>query len=116
MGNTDLENNVVRKEERKQIVDDGIVYELLSPDTDGIIELTQLTLEPDAASCKEAIGHKGEEMVLVVEGTAEVQVEDSTYTLYAGDSVRVKEETKHRWRNPGTTPAVLLFAVTSPSF
>lgn len=116
VGNTDLENNVVRKQDRKQIVDAGLVYELLSPDTDGSIEMTQLTLKPDAASCKEPIGHKGEEVVLVVEGTAEVQVEDSTYTLHAGDSIRVKGETKHRWRNPGAEPAILLFAVTPPSF
>ena len=37
-------------------------------------------------------------------------------TRGAGDSVRIKSETKHTWQNVGEEPAVVIFAVSPPSF
>ena len=112
----DIQSDVVRKENRRQLIDQGIHYEVLTPDMNGTIEMMQLTLPPKAKSRQEPLAHKGEEVALVQAGTVELTLNFETCVLYAGDSVRIKSETKHTWQNVGEEPAVVIFAVSPPSF
>ena len=111
-----ITNDVVRKKERVKLISQGIQYESLTPDMDGIIEMMQLTLPNNTSNCQEPLGHKGEEIALVQEGTVTLTLGTETCILQAGDSVRIKSEIKHQWSNHHDIPAVIIFAVSPPSF
>lgn len=112
----DIQSDVVRKESRRQLIDQGIHYEILTPDMNGTIEMMQLTLPPETKNWQEPLSHKGEEVALVQAGTVKLTLNLETAILYAGDSVRIKSETKHNWENIGKDTAVIIFAVSPPSF
>lgn len=111
-----VQNEIVRSGDRRRIIEFGVEYEMLTPDTNGTMEMMQLTLSPGSRSCEHPTGHTGEEVALVLKGTMELQVEEETCTLQAGDSVRIKSERKHCWRNIGEDECVLVFAVSPPDF
>ena len=56
------------------------------------------------------------EFVYVLEGTLELRVNDSVYTLEGGDSFTYSPRDPHTWRNPSETDevVVLWFAVPNP--
>lgn len=58
------------------------------------------TLEPHADSGPEAMSHPGEELVHVLEGRVELEVEHETFALEPGDSLHFRTDRPHRWRNP----------------
>ncbi|AXB83145.1 helix-turn-helix domain-containing protein [Megasphaera hexanoica] len=113
---TDVNDDVVRKTNRKHIIENGIDYEMLTPDMSGTVELMQLNLPPNTFSCREPMGHKGEEIALVEKGTVVITVGNNKITLYEGDSIRIKSNTKHSWYNPESDSAIVIFAVSPPSF
>ncbi len=113
---SDIQSDVVRKSNRRQLIDQGIHYEMLTPDMDGVIEMMELTLPPQAVSCQTPLAHKGEEVALVQKGIVTLTLGDETCTLYAGDSVRIKSEVRHQWANTGNESTVVVFAVSPPSF
>ncbi len=113
---TDVNNDVVRKEDRKHIIENNIDYEMLTPDMSGTVELMQLNLPAKTYSCKEPLGHKGEEVALVAKGTVVITIEDNPITLHEGDSIRIKSNTKHRWYNPENDFSIVIFAVSPPRF
>ena len=116
MDEVDVQNEVVRRENRKQIIDSGVTYDMLTPDTNGSVEMMQLTLAPGMRSSNQARGHKGEEVALLLSGSIELEVENGTCVLHAGDSIRIKSGLKHRWRNVGEEGCVLVFAISPPDF
>ena len=116
MDEVDVQNEVVRRENRKQIIDSGVTYDMLTPDTNGSVEMMQLTLAPGMRSSNQARGHKGEEVALLLSGSIELEVENDTCVLHAGDSIRIKSGLKHRWRNVGEEGCVLVFAISPPDF
>lgn len=116
MDEINVQNEVVRMEERKRIIEHGVEYELLTPDTSGVLEMMQLTLSKDSCSCDQPKGHTGEEIALVQKGSIELILEGDTCLLHTGDSVRIKSGIKHCWRNAGEEECVLVFAVSPPDF
>lgn len=94
----------------------GIDLEHLAPHHDKAqLEAHIHIVEPGAESDGE-ITHAGEEVGYLLEGTIELMVDDKAYTLNAGDSFYFRSELTHRYRNPGTTIARLLWVNTPPSF
>ena len=65
-------------------------------------------LEPGADSGPEPMEHPGEELVHVLDGGIEIEVDDDVYALRAGDSLHFRTDRPHRWRNvaPGATHAM----------
>lgn len=116
LNDPDIQHDIVRKTNRKQIIDQGIHYEILTPDMNGAIEMMQLTLPAGSASCQTPLGHKGEEVALIQEGAVELTLGTEICLLHAGDSVRIKNEIKHKWSNTSQQRVIILFAVTPPSF
>ncbi len=66
-------------------------------------------VEPAADSGPVPMEHPGEELVYVLHGGLEFQVEDETFTLSQGDALHFRTDRPHRWRNPRSKPARALW-------
>ncbi|NLZ52470.1 MAG: helix-turn-helix domain-containing protein [Thermoanaerobacteraceae bacterium] len=119
MENNNISNQVVTPERRKRISlpgEDGVIYELLTPDLTGSIEFCILTLAPGKTTSEAPMGHEGEEVALVLSGTTELILENEKLTMNAGDSIRIPPRTNHKWYNPTDENMILIFAVSPPTF
>jgi len=108
---------VVRAGQRRQLkFGSGIIDELLSPNLDRQLELLRCTFPPGATSGDAAYAHRGEEAGIVISGRLEVWVVDKHFVLEEGDSFAFESHLPHRYRNPGRTKAVVIWAITPPSY
>ncbi|RQW46111.1 cupin domain-containing protein [Novosphingobium sp. LASN5T] len=73
------------------------------------------TFEPGAA-VDEAYSHEGEECGLVVSGTFEIEIDGESFVLAEGDGFSFPSDKPHSYRNPGDAPAVVVWAMTPPSY
>ena len=115
----DLSTLVVRKNERKRIEfpdSKNIVYELLSPNFDGMIEFANMILLPGAHSSKDQMEHEGEEVALVTKGHVNLQIGRDIITMGPGDSVKIPSKMVHKWVNPFQEKSEVIFAITPPTF
>jgi transcriptional regulator with XRE-family HTH domain len=72
------------------------------------------TVEPGASSGASAMEHPGEELVFVLEGSMEFEVDGQDYRLAEGDSVHFRTDRPHRWKNPGTRSARAVWMALRP--
>ena len=108
---------VVRAEQRRRLkFSSGITDELLSPNLNRQLELLRCTFAPGATSGQAAYAHRGEETGVVISGRLEVWVGDKHFVLVAGDSFAFESHLPHRYRNPGRTKTVVIWAITPPSY
>lgn len=109
---------VVRRHERArlQLGFDGLVYELITPNLRGSLEMLQTTIPPGFKNRESPFVHEGEECVLVVEGDLLVGVGDQVHTLAPGDAITYDPSTPHWWANETDHEATVVGAVTPPSF
>ena len=91
-------------------------YELLTPDTSGDIEFCEMVIPGGCSSAARPESHQGEETAYVLDGAVSAEVEDSSYDLKKGDSIRIQSMARHRWINHEAGEARVLFAVTPPGF
>lgn len=117
---TDLPSGpmVVRRHERArlQLGFDGLVYELLTPNLRGSLEMLQTTIPPGFSNRVNPFGHQGEECVFVLEGDLRVGVGDDVHRLSSGDAITYDPSLPHWWENEADTEATVVGAVTPPSF
>ncbi|MBO1581633.1 MULTISPECIES: helix-turn-helix domain-containing protein [Bacillus] len=116
MEDTNTNDLVVRANERKKMIVGNLSYELLSPDLTGALAVSLMTLPPNAISSDKLLEHKGEEIAHILEGKIIFHLQQEVYTLHPGDSVKIPSYMKHKWENSFDQDAVILFAVTPPSF
>ncbi|MDZ5608959.1 helix-turn-helix domain-containing protein [Bacillus pseudomycoides] len=116
MEDTNTNDLVVRANERKKMIVGNLSYELLSPDLTGALAVSLMTLPPNAISSDKLLEHKGEEITHILEGKIIFDLQQDVYTLHPGDSVKIPSYMKHKWENSFDQDAVILFAVTPPSF
>jgi transcriptional regulator with XRE-family HTH domain len=109
---------VVRAGERKtlHVPRSGLTYELLTPDLNRQIEFIRIELEPGQGGSRHQFGHPGEEAALILEGQVHVFLGEEEYVLEAGDSIAFNSGVPHRVANLGKKKAVLVSAITPPSF
>ncbi|SAK73136.1 XRE family transcriptional regulator [Caballeronia pedi] len=108
---------VVRKAERRKLnFAAGVTDFLLSPNLDGPLELLKSVFEPGAGSGDVAYSHEGDEAGVVLSGTLEFWVGDDHFTVEEGDSFSFKSSIPHRYRNPGSVEAVVIWVITPPSY
>lgn len=94
----------------------GIKVEQLIPvDPANLLEGNILLIAPGSGA-DQLIMHPGEEVGYLLEGTLEVTVGPTTYTINAGDSVYYRSELPHGFHNPGPKPARILVVSTPPTF
>ena len=111
-------NPVVRVKERRivKFAGGGLYYEFLTPDLQRNIEMIEVRLKAGQCAGDIPRTHEGEECVVVLEGTLEVEVSGVPYRLEKGDSIYIGSSQPHRFRNPGAEPTLLVSAISPPSF
>ncbi len=108
---------VVRRTRRRRLeFSAGIVDELLSPSLTGQLELLASRFPPGASSGAEPYTHNGEEAGVVIRGKLELWVDGKVFLLEAGDSFGFPSTLAHRYRNPDTDEAEVIWAITPPSY
>ena len=68
-------------------------------------------VEPDGAK-HDPITHQGETLGYVIEGPLELTIENTSYTLGAGDSFFFKNHLTNRYSNPSASVARVLWVNT----
>lgn len=108
---------VVRRNRRRRLdYSAGIVDELLSPSLAGQLELLASRFPPGSSSGEAPYTHAGEEAGVVIRGSLELWIDGRIFTLEAGDSFGFPSHLPHRYRNPGTDEAEVIWAITPPSY
>lgn len=108
---------VVRAGRRRRLTfSSGITDELLSPHLRGQLELLCSRFEPGSYSGDEPYTHRGEEAGIVISGTLEIWIGSRHFMLEAGDSFSFPSTVPHRYRNPGQVEAIVIWAITPPSY
>jgi quercetin dioxygenase-like cupin family protein/DNA-binding transcriptional MerR regulator len=115
-GASDRASKLIRPRQRKQLSNEpGIRIELLA--------LGQISMEPHlfriapGATSDGSYHHDGEECVYVISGTCEFWLDEvEHYVLKTGDTLYFSSAQAHRWSNPGTGEAVLLWINTPATF
>ena len=72
------------------------------------------SIEPQAHSGGNAMEHPGEELVHLLEGKLEFEIDGETFSLSPGDSLHFRTDRPHRWRNPGRQPAKAVWMALRP--
>ncbi len=108
---------VVRANARKRLaLPNTVSYDLLSPDLKGQIEFTWAEFEPGNESPIEPYTHAGEEQMVVIEGEIHFWVDGEEFVLQKGDSIRIDSSLPHRTANLSDKKAIVIAAMTPPSF
>lgn len=108
---------VVRQANRRALkFGSGIRDELLCPDLSGRLELLACHFAPGSSSGDEAYSHDGEEAGVVVEGQLDLWIDGEVFRLKRGDSFHFESRRPHRYRNPGSTDTLVIWAITPPSY
>lgn len=107
---------VVRAGRRRTLgsTESGLVEELLSPDLGGSFEMVRSEFAPGARLDRPAL-RPTEEAGYVVSGRFDIEIDGTWHRLSAGDSFRFREK-PFRWRNPGSEPAVVVWAISPPVY
>ncbi len=112
-----LRDTIVRAERRRSLsFENGITDELLSPNLDRQIELLRCVFPQGSASGSEPYSHIGEEAGYVLSGEMTLWLEDEEIVLNVGDSFAFSSERPHRYANTGEGEAVVIWAITPPSY
>lgn len=98
--------------ERKQVVFPLVVWEGLGGESfSGHLEPFMLTIDPKGGSGPYGMLHTGNEFVLCLSGSVEYEIEDQKFILDPGDSLIFAAQMRHRWTNPGATPAQVVIVL-----
>ena len=112
-----LRDFVVRAGTRRKLhYANGIVDELLSPNLDRQLELLRCTFPPGSQSGETPYTHAGEEAGIVLSGRLDLWVDEKHVVLEAGDSFAFASDIPHRYGNTGEEEAVVIWAITPPSY
>jgi DNA-binding transcriptional MerR regulator/quercetin dioxygenase-like cupin family protein len=109
-------NHLVRPRDRQAIqTHSGVRIELLSIGARQL-ESQIFRIQPGAGS-DGAYSHQGEEFIYMMSGTLEIWLDElECHTLTEGDSFWFESTVGHRWYNPSSEEAVLLWINTPPTF
>jgi transcriptional regulator with XRE-family HTH domain len=117
-GTSSENRKVVRSDQRKRLVlpHDDLVYELLTPNLQGQLEVFLFHVPAGFDNSHGAIRHIGEEFIHIISGSLEVNVGSDSFGLQEGDSITYDAGLPHFVRNTSSQKAVAIAVVTPPSF
>ena len=78
------------------------------------VDATVATLAPGATSGPGLAQYQGEELVHVIEGTLDFDVDGKPYRLSPGDSLHFRTDRPHRWQNAERAPVRALWIRLRP--
>jgi transcriptional regulator with XRE-family HTH domain len=109
---------VVRQGERIEIKlpHSRLTYQLLTPDLNRKMEVFLAELEPGEFNIAMPLSQPTEECILVLQGQLEVELEDASYGLEAGDSIYFEGALLRKLQSVGGEKLVFLSAITPPVF
>jgi transcriptional regulator with XRE-family HTH domain len=110
--------NVIRGDERSRVYTSkrGLELRNLSGRYGGFAMAgADALVEPRADSGPTPMNHPGEELVIVVEGRMEFDVDGVTHEIGEGDSIHFRAVRPHSWRNPTDEPARAVWLVVRAS-
>jgi transcriptional regulator with XRE-family HTH domain len=110
---------LVRADQRKRLrlpTEHGLVYELLTPGVGGTLEVLRSQIPSGFDNRDQPFRHAGEECVHVLSGTLQVGIGRRRFELAEGDSITYDSSLAHWWVNASGAGAVIIGAVTPPSF
>jgi DNA-binding transcriptional MerR regulator/mannose-6-phosphate isomerase-like protein (cupin superfamily) len=115
-GSSTKPGKLVRPAERKRLSNEpGICIELLAHG-DTAMEPHLFRLAPGTSS-GESYYHDGEEFIYVIRGSCEMWLDEvEYYRLRPGDCLYFSSSQTHRWSNPFSNEAILLWVNTPPTF
>jgi len=107
----------VRASERRllRLSPSGVVKHLISPDGPAVIEMYELELAPGGSSGDHFHRHQGEKAGYVLEGQLQLMLGDEVYVLERGDAFRFPSVLPHRFTNPATVLARVIWINASPT-
>jgi transcriptional regulator with XRE-family HTH domain len=110
--------NIIKKRERKKIIDGPVSYELLSKidsiSKENAIEAYYLEIKPGESKKSSEYGHQGSELGIITEGRGEIQIAGNTYQLKEGDSVSFNADEPHTLINIGKGLLKAYWIITPP--
>jgi len=81
------------------------------------LEVVAVEFEPGGSTGDSPYTHAdSEELVLVLAGTAELELNGETTRLETGDCAHYRSSVPHRMSNPGTERAEVLYIISPPSY
>jgi DNA-binding transcriptional MerR regulator len=107
---------LIRPRDRRAIqTESGVRIEMLSV---GARQLeSHLFRVPPGAGSDGSYSHQGEEFIYMLSGTLEIWLDElQCHTLHEGDGFWFESSVGHRWYNPSSEVAVLLWVNTPPTF
>jgi transcriptional regulator with XRE-family HTH domain len=106
---------VVRSKAREKLAFPhiGLVKHKLSPTDESELEVFLLELEPGGSSGVEPWARVGEKAGLVLKGGMQLDVGGEVYDLSAGDSFQFDSSKPHRFANPGSEAAEIVWIIKS---
>ena len=108
---------LIRRDEQPELtIGPGVTRRIIQRSREHGLEVTALQLEPGTHTGDELVRHEGQEVVLVEDGTLTVQINDDTFELAAGDSIRLDAESPHRFANLGELDSHVLLVVRLPVY
>ena len=110
--------NVIRGDERATVYTSkqGLELRNLSGRYGGFaVAGAEAAIEPRADSGPVAMNHPGEELVIMLEGRMEFDVDGVTHEVGEGDSIHFRSVRPHSWRNPTDEPARAVWLVVRAS-
>lgn len=110
---------VYRKDELVDITgrQNGLSYREVAAGRPGrTLQLPIGLYEPGAHTGADLYRHQAEEAGLVLKGQIELTVDDEVYCLGPGDAYDFDSRRRHRLRNIGSRPVLVVSANTPPSF
>jgi transcriptional regulator with XRE-family HTH domain len=116
--NLDGKRIIVRRDERKalRVRRSRVDYELLTPDLNREVEFLWIEYSPHSSTHPAPLSHDGEENAVCVEGSVVVTIEGREFVLNEGDSISFDSGRPHHVENRTDRRAVLISAITPPSF
>ncbi|MCZ4522296.1 helix-turn-helix domain-containing protein [Rhodococcus ruber] len=117
-GPTDEPARIVRGSARRrlQVAEPDMIYELLTPTMSGKLGMLRAQISAGWSNENLPFRHEGEECVLIAVGSLVVYVDSVRHELCVGDSITYDASLPHWYANETTDPAVLIGAMTPPSF
>jgi transcriptional regulator with XRE-family HTH domain len=105
---------LIRSEETVSHSAEGLTRRIIIDDRQHALELSEHVYAPGSASGDTPTHHSGEEIGIVIDGHLEVEVNDTTYQLGAGDAVHFPSSSPHRFSNPRRRPARAIWVNIHP--
>jgi len=109
---------VVRQRNRRllKLSAAGISEELLSPKVNSSVQMIRTTFSPTASSGDAAIATTAEMSGVILSGELNLQIDEQTLQLKAGDSFLIPKGSLRRCINNGTEDSISIWVITPPIY